>query len=36
MSAGRDWDAWARTFESVHGPDEFAALFAPGGGSATR
>ena len=22
---------WARTFEAVHGPDEFAALFAPDG-----
>jgi limonene-1,2-epoxide hydrolase len=31
-SAGtRDWDAWARTFESIDGPDDFAALFAPGG-----
>jgi len=28
---GRDWGAWARAFESVKGPDEFAALFAPGG-----
>ena len=28
---GRDWAAWARTFESIDGPDEFAALFAPGG-----
>jgi limonene-1,2-epoxide hydrolase len=27
----RDWDAWARAFEQVHGPDEFAGLFAPGG-----
>jgi limonene-1,2-epoxide hydrolase len=27
----RDWDAWARTFEETHGPDDFAALFAPGG-----
>jgi limonene-1,2-epoxide hydrolase len=27
----RDWDAWARTFESTHGPESFAALFAPGG-----
>jgi limonene-1,2-epoxide hydrolase len=26
-----DWDAWARGFENVHGPDSFAALFAPGG-----
>jgi len=26
-----DWEGWARAFESVHGPDEFAALFAPGG-----
>ena len=27
----RDWDAWARTFESIEGPEAFAALFAPGG-----
>ena len=27
----RDWDAWARTFESIDGPDDFAALFAPDG-----
>jgi limonene-1,2-epoxide hydrolase len=26
-----DWESWARRFESVHGPDEFAALFADGG-----
>jgi limonene-1,2-epoxide hydrolase len=26
-----DWDAWARTFESIDGPDDFAALFAAGG-----
>jgi limonene-1,2-epoxide hydrolase len=26
-----DWEAWARAFEQVHGPDEFAALFAEGG-----
>ena len=26
-----DWDAWARTFENVKGPDAFAALFAPEG-----
>jgi limonene-1,2-epoxide hydrolase len=26
-----DWDAWARAYESIEGPDEFAALFAPGG-----
>ncbi len=31
MSAQRDWEQWARAFESVKGPDEFAALFAPGG-----
>jgi hypothetical protein len=33
MSPGRDWEAWARRFESLHGrgPDEFAALFAQGG-----
>jgi limonene-1,2-epoxide hydrolase len=30
-SAGRDWEAWARTFEGVDGPEAFAALFAPGG-----
>src|SRR5580658_2619657 len=26
-----DWDAWARAFESIDGPDAFAALFAAGG-----
>ena len=26
-----DWPAWARTFESVQGPEEFAGLFAAGG-----
>jgi hypothetical protein len=26
-----DWPAWARTFESVHGPEEFAGLFAADG-----
>jgi len=26
-----NWQAWARTFESVEGPDAFAGLFAPGG-----
>jgi len=26
-----DWDAWARSFESIAGADAFAALFAPGG-----
>jgi len=31
VSPARDWAEWARTFESVHGPDEFAALFAPDG-----
>ena len=31
MSPARDWEAWARAFESVHGPDAFAALFAEGG-----
>ena len=31
MSPTRDWESWARTFESIDGPDEFAALFAPGG-----
>ena len=30
-SGGRDWESWARTFESLDGPDAFAALFAPGG-----
>ena len=29
--AERDWEAWARRFESIDGPDAFAALFAPGG-----
>jgi limonene-1,2-epoxide hydrolase len=31
VSVKRDWDAWARTFEGTHGPEAFAALFAPGG-----
>jgi limonene-1,2-epoxide hydrolase len=31
QSGAIDWQAWARRFESVHGPDEFAGLFAPGG-----
>jgi limonene-1,2-epoxide hydrolase len=31
MGTARDWEAWARTFESVDGPNAFAALFAPGG-----
>jgi len=31
VSTGRDWTEWARTFESVDGPDAFAALFAPDG-----
>ena len=31
MSTRRDWDAWARAFESMSGPEEFAALFAPEG-----
>jgi limonene-1,2-epoxide hydrolase len=26
-----DWQDWARSFESVNGPEEFAALFAPEG-----
>lgn len=26
-----DWQAWARRFEATHGPDAFAALFAPCG-----
>jgi limonene-1,2-epoxide hydrolase len=26
-----DWEAWARSFETLHGPDAFAGLFAPGG-----
>ena len=26
-----EWEAWARTFEQIHGPDHFASLFAPGG-----
>ncbi len=31
MSGHRDWEQWARAFESVKGPDAFAALFAAGG-----
>ena len=31
MSEPRNWDDWARAFESVKGPDAFASLFAPGG-----
>jgi limonene-1,2-epoxide hydrolase len=31
MSQRRDWEAWARAFESMKGPDAFADLFAPGG-----
>jgi hypothetical protein len=30
-TGGRDWNAWARTFEAINGPEAFAALFAPGG-----
>jgi limonene-1,2-epoxide hydrolase len=26
-----DWEAWARAFEAVKGPEAFAALFAEGG-----
>jgi limonene-1,2-epoxide hydrolase len=26
-----DWEAWARAYEALEGPDHFAALFAPGG-----
>jgi limonene-1,2-epoxide hydrolase len=26
-----DWESWARAFESIEGPDAFAALFADGG-----
>jgi len=26
-----DWEAWARAFEGIEGPDAFAALFAEGG-----
>jgi limonene-1,2-epoxide hydrolase len=26
-----EWEAWARRFESIGGPDAFAALFAEGG-----
>ena len=26
-----DWDAWARSYEVIEGPDAFAALFAQGG-----
>ncbi len=28
MSTERDWDDWARAYESIDGPEEFAALFA--------
>jgi limonene-1,2-epoxide hydrolase len=31
VSGGVDWEAWARGFEAVKGPDAFAALFAEGG-----
>jgi limonene-1,2-epoxide hydrolase len=31
VSPATDWEAWARRFESVKGPDAFAALFADGG-----
>jgi limonene-1,2-epoxide hydrolase len=31
VSAAVDWPSWARAFESIDGPDAFAALFAPGG-----
>jgi limonene-1,2-epoxide hydrolase len=26
-----DWDAWARSYEGIEGPDAFAGLFAPDG-----
>ncbi|HVB91230.1 MAG TPA: nuclear transport factor 2 family protein [Acidimicrobiales bacterium] len=26
-----EWEAWARSFESRHGPDAFAEIFATGG-----
>jgi limonene-1,2-epoxide hydrolase len=26
-----DWEAWARAYEAIDGPDAFAALFAPEG-----
>ena len=26
-----DWEAWGRTFEQTHGPDDWAELFAVGG-----
>lgn len=31
MTDQMDWDAWARSFEAVKGPDAFAGLFAEGG-----
>ena len=31
MSPALDWEAWARRFEAVDGPEAFAALFADGG-----
>jgi limonene-1,2-epoxide hydrolase len=31
MSGAMDWEAWARRFEAIEGPDAFAALFAEGG-----
>jgi limonene-1,2-epoxide hydrolase len=31
VSSAVDWEAWARRFEAVDGPDAFAALFAQGG-----
>ena len=31
MSPALDWEAWARRFEAVEGPEAFAALFADGG-----
>ena len=31
MRTQQDWDAWARAYEAVDGPEQFAALFAPGG-----
>jgi limonene-1,2-epoxide hydrolase len=31
MALPMDWEAWARAYEALDGPDAFAALFAPGG-----
>jgi hypothetical protein len=31
VSGAMDWEAWARRFEGIEGPEAFAALFAEGG-----